>query len=53
MEYLIAFLVFGGTYLAIWLGCYFGGKWIDRMLGVRPPLDPNKPIVLPHPRDRS
>lgn len=48
MSYLIALGVFGATAGAIWLGCHFGGKWVDRMLCFRPEdLDPNKPIVLP------
>lgn len=38
----------GGTASAIWLGIHYGSKWVDRMLCV-PPLDPNKPIVLPVP----
>jgi len=33
--------------LLIWAGIHFGGKWIDKMLCVRQPLDLSKPIVLP------
>ena len=45
---LIALGIYAATCAVIWLGCHFGGKWIDRMLCV-PPMDPSKPIVLPTP----
>lgn len=47
MKYLIMAGIFGGTGGMIWAGTYFGGRWIDKMLCVRPPLDPSKPIVRP------
>lgn len=44
---------FAGTFVLIFLGCHFGGKWVDRMLHYDPtPINPNKPIVLPHWQDR-
>jgi hypothetical protein len=35
----------GLTFAFISLSLHFGGKWIDKMLCVQPPQDPNKPIV--------
>jgi hypothetical protein len=45
MEALSVIALFGGTFAFIGLGLYFGSKYIDRMLPVQPPADPNKPIV--------
>lgn len=45
MKYLAMFGIIGGTGTLIWLGIHFGSRWIDRTLGVHPPLDPSKPIV--------
>jgi hypothetical protein len=45
MKALTIIALFGGTFAFIRLGVYFGSKYIDRMLCVRPPADPDKPIV--------
>lgn len=50
MDFLLSLMklaaVIGGTAGAIWLGIYYGSKWIDRMLGV-PVIDPRKGISVP------
>ena len=54
IEAISVIALFGGTFAFIWLGIYFGTKYIERMLLVQPPIDPNKPIVRrPPPRLRS
>ncbi len=45
LEALSVLALFGGTFAFIGCGLYFGSKYIDRMLLVQPPPDPNKPIV--------
>lgn len=52
MEWLTVGGMYVGTTLLVWLGCHFGGKWIDSHFVIPPPPDPGKPIVLPHAQDR-
>jgi hypothetical protein len=44
-QHLIVIAVIAAPVLLIYTGIHFGSRWIDRMLCVQPPLDPNKPIV--------
>jgi len=53
MKYLIMAAIIGGTSLTMWLAIHFGGKWIDKMLCVQPPYDPNKPLVRPYPPESN
>lgn len=47
MKVLVIFSVIG-LVAALMRACiHFGYRYIDKMLCVRPPVDPNKPIVLP------
>lgn len=43
-------MISGLTFTFISLGIYFGGRWIDKMLCVQPPIDPSKPIVRRSPQ---
>ena len=52
LDTLIVLSVFAIPASVAYLGLHFGSKWIDRQLCVPPPLDLNKPIVLPHLQDR-
>lgn len=49
MQHLVIIGLIAGCGLFLWAGIHFGSKWIDRKLGVWPPIDPSKPIVRQRP----
>lgn len=45
MEYIVVLGIVAAVLAVIRIGLYFGYRWIDKMLCVMPPVDPNKPII--------